>query len=139
MDISIAIELLVPNAEYFGSLTTNTKEAFDALTWNDTRDKPTWSQVEAQDANVTKFTNEANFNVDKMLGAMGLAFTGADAVSLSPYLSAIQNYASSPFRNFKGIKDFLAGLVALGKATQDQANTITAIFAQQGIDLSSYS
>lgn len=81
---------------------------------------------------------EQKFDVDLMLGAMGLAFTGADAVLLAPYLSAIQNYASAPFRNFKGIKDFIAGLVLMGKATQGQADSLTAIFAQQGIDLSSY-
>jgi hypothetical protein len=81
---------------------------------------------------------EQNFNVDAMLGAMGLAFTGADAVNLSPYLSAIQNYASSPFRNFKGIKDFIAGLVAMNKATQEQADILTGIFAEQGIDLDNY-
>jgi hypothetical protein len=81
---------------------------------------------------------ENSFDINLMLGAMGLAFTGVDAVTLAPYLSAIQNYASAPFRNFKGIKDFIAGLVALGKATQAQADTLTAIFAQQGILLSNY-
>jgi hypothetical protein len=81
---------------------------------------------------------EQNFNVDNMLGAMGLAFTGIEAVALAPYLSAIQNYASAPFRNFKGIKDFIAGLFLMRKATQGQADTLTAIFAQQGIILSNY-
>ncbi len=79
-----------------------------------------------------------NFDVNLMLGAMGLTFTGADSVLLAPYLSAIQNYASAPFRNFKGIKDFIAGLVLMGKATQGQADSLKAIFAQQGIDLASY-
>lgn len=87
---------------------------------------------------INKSNAEQGFNVDLMLGAMGLAFTGADAVNLAPYLSAIQNYASAPFRNFKGIKDFVAGLVLMSKATQDQADAIYAIFAQQGINLGDY-
>ena len=81
---------------------------------------------------------EQKFDINLMLGAMGLAFTGVDAVQLAPYLSAIQNYASAPFRNFKGIKDFIAGLVAMGKANQSQANSLYAIFAEQGINLGAY-
>ena len=87
---------------------------------------------------IDKMNAEQGFSVDAMLGAMGLAFTGVEAVNLAPYLSAIQNYASAPFRNFKGIKDFVAGLVAMNKATQDQADAITEIFAQQGIILGDY-
>lgn len=81
---------------------------------------------------------ESKFDIDMMLGAMGLTFTGLDAVSLAPYLSAIQNAASVPFRNFKLIKDFIGGLVATSKATQQQADSLYQIFLQQGIDLASY-
>lgn len=85
---------------------------------------------------IDKIQAESDFSTYLMLGAMGLAFTGVDAVNLAPYLSAIQNYAD--FKNFKGIKDFIAGLVATGKATQAQATKLTEIFAQQGIDLGAY-
>jgi len=47
MDIALGIEALIPAAEYFGSTTENTKEAFDDLNWFDKRAKPTWSQVQA--------------------------------------------------------------------------------------------
>lgn len=47
MDISLAIEMLIPAAQYGGSLTDNTQEAFDALQWTDERTKPTWDAVQA--------------------------------------------------------------------------------------------
>jgi hypothetical protein len=46
MDVALGIEALLPAAEYFGSTTDNTKEAFDNLEWNDERSKPTWKQVQ---------------------------------------------------------------------------------------------
>lgn len=45
MDVAIAIESLVPGAQYTGSLTDNTQEAFDALVWTDEREKPTWEAL----------------------------------------------------------------------------------------------
>lgn len=47
MDIALAIERLVPEAEYFGSVTSNTIEAWAAIDWIDTRDKPSWAALEA--------------------------------------------------------------------------------------------
>lgn len=46
IDLALAIEALIPAAEYFGSTTDNTKKAFDDLNWLDKRVKPTWSQVQ---------------------------------------------------------------------------------------------
>ena len=46
MDIALAIEALVSEAEYFGSTTANTKKSFDDLNWLDARPKPTWKQVQ---------------------------------------------------------------------------------------------
>jgi hypothetical protein len=51
MDIALAIEALLPAAEYFGSTTDNTKDCFDNLDWQDSRTKPTWKQL--QDAWLT--------------------------------------------------------------------------------------
>ena len=34
MDIALAIEALVPKANYFGSTTSNSKEDYEALIWN---------------------------------------------------------------------------------------------------------
>lgn len=47
MDIALAIENLLLAAKYGGSTTSNTKEQFDALRWEDERPKPTWSEVVA--------------------------------------------------------------------------------------------
>jgi hypothetical protein len=89
---------------------------------------------------IDKMNAEQGFSVDTMLGAMGLEFTGMEALQLTKLGIgwAIQNYASSPFRNFKGIKDMIAGAVALTDITQDQADRLYAIFAQQGIILGDY-
>jgi hypothetical protein len=46
IDIAMAIEALLPAAEYFGSTTDNTKDCFDSLDWKDSRPKPTWKQVQ---------------------------------------------------------------------------------------------
>lgn len=47
MDIALAIEALVPQANYFGSTTSNTKADFEALVWNDERPKPTFEELKA--------------------------------------------------------------------------------------------
>ena len=46
MDISLTIEKLVPSAQYFGSLTSNTKEDYDKLDWQDQRTKPEWKDLQ---------------------------------------------------------------------------------------------
>lgn len=46
MDVALTIEALVPAAQYFGSVTDNTRESFEALDWRDEREKPTWEQLE---------------------------------------------------------------------------------------------
>ena len=45
MDIAYAIEGLVPAAEYEGSVTSNTYDAFVAIVWKDARPKPTWEAL----------------------------------------------------------------------------------------------
>lgn len=45
MDVALAIEELVPAAEYTGSVTSNQEACYDCLVWLDERDKPTWEQI----------------------------------------------------------------------------------------------
>ncbi len=46
MDIALRLHQLAPGAEYQGSLTANTQEAYDALVWLDTTyDKPSWETI----------------------------------------------------------------------------------------------
>jgi len=47
MDIALAIEALLPSADYFGSTTGNQKADFDDLVWNDSRTKPTWQALQS--------------------------------------------------------------------------------------------
>ena len=75
----------------------------------------------------------AGFNVDLMTARFGQTFSGVAAVGLAPYLGAIQSYGAA--KNFSGMNDFIGGLVALGKATQEQADQIIAIVEEQGIIL----
>ncbi len=79
MDIALGIEALLPAAQYFGSTTANTKEAFDNLNWQDERPKPTWKQV--QDAYAAlpeeikdpqKFEAERKAAAQAKLAALGL-------------------------------------------------------------------
>lgn len=46
MDIALAIEALIPSADYFGSTTGNKKADFDDLIWNDSRSKPSWEDLQ---------------------------------------------------------------------------------------------
>ena len=46
MDIALILDRLVPQADYYGSLTDNTEAAYDALTWNDVRTKPTFAEIQ---------------------------------------------------------------------------------------------
>lgn len=47
-DIALAVDQLLPAAEYRGSTTANTPEAWDAVVWLDERrDKPTWAELAA--------------------------------------------------------------------------------------------
>jgi hypothetical protein len=53
MDVALAIELAVPKAKYGGSTTSNTKEQYNALRWEDERKKPTWEELEQAWLNYT--------------------------------------------------------------------------------------
>ena len=47
MDIALAVEKILPAAEYGGSTTDNTKDAWKAVDWRDTRmPKPAWEDLE---------------------------------------------------------------------------------------------
>ncbi|MEO1200050.1 MAG: hypothetical protein AAFX39_12590 [Pseudomonadota bacterium] len=54
MDIALALDTLLPGAAYSGSLTENTREAFDALGWEDQRAKPDWAAVVAASTEAAK-------------------------------------------------------------------------------------
>jgi hypothetical protein len=46
-NVALALDRVLPAAQYGNSLTANTREAYDALRWQDERDKPEWEAIEA--------------------------------------------------------------------------------------------
>jgi len=46
IDVALAIEAILPAAEYFGTTIENTKKCYDDLNWQDSRPKPTWKKLE---------------------------------------------------------------------------------------------
>jgi hypothetical protein len=47
MDVALILNDQIPKAQYYGSLTDNTQEAYGALHWHDVREKPSWAILEA--------------------------------------------------------------------------------------------
>jgi hypothetical protein len=45
MDVALALGRLIPSAEYFGSLTENSLNAYDNISWMDSRIKPSWAEI----------------------------------------------------------------------------------------------
>jgi hypothetical protein len=89
IDVALGIEALLPAPQYFGSVTANTKEAFDNLNWQDERAKPTWKQV--QDAytalpekikNPEKYAAETKAAAHAKLAALGLTVEDLTALGL---------------------------------------------------------
>ena len=46
-DIALTLDFLLPGSKYRGSLTENTQQAYNAITWLDERTKPTWGEIQA--------------------------------------------------------------------------------------------
>ncbi|NWA03712.1 hypothetical protein [Pseudomonas gingeri] len=47
MDVALALDLLVPAACRGGSLTSNTREQYETLRWEDDRPQPAWEELES--------------------------------------------------------------------------------------------
>jgi len=76
MDVALAIERLVPAAEYRGSVTENTPEQYHALDWVDDRAKPTWPEIEAADRDNQRPTaRDVDSERDRRISA-GVTFDG---------------------------------------------------------------
>ena len=66
MDIALALEKIVPAAQYRGSLTDNTEESYNALIWEDSRQKPTWEELQTKELEV--LIDSIRLERDKLLG-----------------------------------------------------------------------
>jgi hypothetical protein len=54
MSLALALDIVMPGAEYTGSLTNDTQDAYDRIVWLDARPKPTFEKVLAASAQVFK-------------------------------------------------------------------------------------
>jgi hypothetical protein len=91
MDLALAIDNLIPAAEYYGSTNENTKEAYEVLRWEDNRAKPTWNDIVSSWAEVEpKLTAKANLKAQIEAGfpVEGKGFNLAvDDISQSKFTS----------------------------------------------------
>lgn len=52
IDIRLALEQIGSGYQFGGSVTDGTQESWDAVVWEDTRDKPTWADLCAAHATI---------------------------------------------------------------------------------------
>ena len=71
LDIAYALDQLLPAALYNGSLTANTESAYNAITWNDGRTKPTWSAIIAVPQYVPPDYNPERSQFDRIVEQLG--------------------------------------------------------------------
>ena len=43
INVALAIDILVPAAQYGGSVTANTEQQYNKIRWEDERTQPTWA------------------------------------------------------------------------------------------------
>ena len=66
MDVAITLDALVPSPKFGGSLTANTREAYERIRWEDARPKPAWAEIVAKwpevQAKIARDDTAAKFN-----------------------------------------------------------------------------
>lgn len=75
---------------------------------------------------------EAQFSFKTLMGRLNQELPPASILRLSPYTGALESFVE--WKNFSGIKQFLAGLAAIGTLTEEDRAIIDACFLEQGID-----
>lgn len=104
INIRLALEQIGTGYQFGGSVTDGTQEAWDAVVWEDTRDKPTWDELCAAHASAVQVglfsTLRANRDVlladtDKML--LPDYPISAEALSLvKAYRAALRDLPDQP-------------------------------------------
>lgn len=64
MDIALAVERLVPGAEYFGSVESNDNAAWKSVDWRDSRGKPSWGDLVSAYSDIQK--EQTNTGITKV-------------------------------------------------------------------------
>jgi hypothetical protein len=98
MDVALAIDGIVPGAEYIGTFEENTEEEYNNITWNDSRDKPTWAEIVSKDATlqleIAKYEQKElireNFLVDTLQPVEVVDENGDDTVWNGGFDSAMR-------------------------------------------------
>ena len=85
-DVALAIDALVPAAQYGGSVTANTEAAYNAIRWEDARPKPTWAEIVAAEPPapapvVTMRQARLALNTAGLLDAVNAAIANADNIT----------------------------------------------------------
>lgn len=92
MDIALAVEQIIPAAAYFGSVTANTPEAWEAARWHDERrDKPSWEELEAVwlDAHIKNVAKEYEARVQERLDKFARTLTYYSILSACTYATSV--------------------------------------------------
>lgn len=80
MDTALAIEHILPAAQYNGSVTANTLDAWEKVMWQDERiPKPTWEELESSWAEVAEQSAIA-----RRIAAIDARLAGLDLESTRP-------------------------------------------------------
>jgi len=106
VDIRLALEQLGTGWQFGGSVTDGTHEAWEAVVWEDKRDKPTWEQLQTAYAAIAKdvalaplrATREALLGeYDKNIAALSrvqrLATTDDERTAIATQIAAWDAYA----------------------------------------------
>lgn len=144
--VALCIEKLVPAAEYFGSVTGNTKEQYDSLEWKDLRGKPTWEEIQSVASLVRHELLLSRFNPSLAISREAQVFSAVDLVRFAPIGYNINELIR--FKNFwggvtaenvpyVGLKQFCQAAIASGTGmfTQNDYDRLNGILKEQGIDL----
>lgn len=71
MDVLLTLAALLPSPEFGGSLTANTREAYQRIRWEDERPKPAWTDLLARwpevEAEIARVEASAKLDVSRVL------------------------------------------------------------------------
>ena len=77
------------------------------------------------------------FNFDVLTGKLNQTLSPESAFKLRHEIAPMREYLSY-WKNFAGVKALVAGLLAVGLATQDEYDQVKACFADQNINLDEF-
>ena len=129
MDIALAIEKILPVAEYIGSVTANTETAWDAVSWTDTRrEKPTWAELVAnagptlEQARLAKLA-EINAGYESVMGYIQSGYPDKEVLSWERQATQARKLKADPDAEAAFVRTLAA---RKGVPVQEMADRILA-------------